>query len=213
MAPTPAIWPEKATPATSSARPLLDSAVWIVRCAELSISPKSCHTHPGSGYRSSTSSKAAPRMVPSSSTTATFVPSVPRSHPTNRATFSPLVAGVGNDLWSVLTLHDEYRETFALDGLVVVTRVPDVGGEEDQLIVTNVNAPVRPPSGDVIDSSSAHRFDDVTTVLGRHHQPSFSSQADVDLRPIPLHVKVPLGQIELALDLAGFHDGCRAHDL
>jgi hypothetical protein len=80
--PMPDIWPEKATPATSPTRPERSSAVRIVRCAEASISPRSCSTCPGAGERRGISSKSSPRIRPSSSTTAAFVPIVPRSQPT-----------------------------------------------------------------------------------------------------------------------------------
>src|SRR6266545_2101957 len=166
IAPMPDICPENATPATSPARPEVASAARIVRCAEASISPRSCSTHPGCGQRSGTSSKAPPRICPSASTTAALVPIVPRSQPTNTGMGLPPVPRVGDHLGAVVAGDHQHWEPPALDRAVVVAGVADVDGEEHQRLVADVDAAVRPPARDVADRAPADRLDGVAPVLG-----------------------------------------------
>src|SRR5665809_161160 len=153
-------------------------------------------------------------MVPSSSTTAALVPSVPRSQPTNSGMFLlPPISGVLDDFRAVVTLGDQDGESPPLDHLVVVARISDVGGEEDQGFLPDVHAAVRPPSWDVVHGSLPHRLDRMTTILGCHDQPAFAGETDVDLGPVSLSVKVTLGHVVLAPDLAGFEHGGRTENL
>src|ERR671923_52280 len=196
-APMPDICPEKATAPTSRARPEAASAVWTVRCADASISLRSCSTHPGCGERSGTSSKASPRTLPSPSTTAALVPIVPRSQPTNTGIELPPVARVGDDLGAVGARDDQHREPRALDRLVVVAGVADVDGEEPQRPVADVDAAVRPPAGDVGDGASTDRLDGVASLLGGHQQQPLPGQAQVHLGPVADPVEVALGHVVL----------------
>src|SRR5918996_4272674 len=196
-APMPDICPEKATPATSPARPEAVSAVRMVRCADASISWRSCSTHPGRGERSGTSSKASPRSLPSPSTTAALVPIVPRSQPTNTGIGLPPVPRVGDDLGAVGAGDHQHREAGAPDRVVVVAGVTGVDGEEHQGLVADVDAAVRPPAGDVGDGAPADRLDGVASVLGGHDKPTLPGQAEVHLGPVADLVEVPLGHVVL----------------
>src|SRR5918994_928471 len=212
-APMPDIWPEKATPATSAARPEAASAARMVRCADASISSRSCSTHPGRGECSGTSSKASPSSLPSRSTTAALVPIVPRSQPTKTGIRLPPVPRVGDDLRAVVASHDQHREPGALDCAVVVAGVADVRGEEHQRLPADVHAAVGPAARDVGDGAAADRLDGVAPVLGGHDQPSLPGQAEVDLGPVADLVEVALGHEVLAAGGAGLEHGGRAEQV
>src|SRR5215211_5965137 len=157
----PDIWPEKATPATSAARPEAASAARMVRCADASISTRSCSTHPGRGERSGTSSKASPSSLPSRSTTAALVPIVPRSQPTNTGIRLPPVPRVGDDLRAIVAGHDQHREPGALDRAVVVAGVAHVGGEGRERVRGGVQGAGGPGARDVGGGGGGDRLDGV----------------------------------------------------
>src|SRR5688500_16950318 len=98
-------------------------------------------------------------MRPSSSTTAAFVPMVPRSQPTKTGIRSVPVARISHDARAILTPHDRHWEPLLLDGSVVVAGVSHVSSEEHQWLLSHVHAPMGPTSGDVADRSAADRFD------------------------------------------------------
>src|SRR5665648_1023605 len=180
MVPIPDIWPEKATAATSSARPEAASARAITRCAEASMTSGSCSTHPERGRSSGTSSNASPSRAPVSSTTAALLPIVPRSHPTNTAIRSPPVPRVGHDLdAAVVGAHRQHREAALGDRGVVVPGVTDVGGEEDERLATGHHAAVRPAARDVVRDAGEHRLLAVLAALGGHQEHALTGERQV----------------------------------